>query len=280
MPGVLPISTDTLTAMDLVAGEKITDAPADADERCARARTLFRSLILAPLFSTMEAPPFHGDPHAGNLLASNGAGASGRARIGLVDWSLSGTLHRRQRSRLMALMRGIVADDATAMERAARAMAAASDEQGREKDAALQPAIRGITARSDYRCGSICGRTFTLIDGLVLAGISFPADLMLFRKTFFTLDGVIADLDPDFDMDGVMIVEMARLLAAEMPLRWVALLFPFADRPENYRTLTSNGDLRWLMGRLLLDLCRRGTRLTSGMAIGGIRTLFPFAASQ
>ncbi len=280
VPGLLPISTDTLTAMDFVAGEKITDAPADPDERCGRARTLFRSLILAPLFSTLEAPPFHGDPHAGNLLASSGNGASGRARIGLVDWSLSGTLHRRQRRRLMALMRGVAADDAAAMERAVRAMAAESDEKGRGEDAAIEPSIREITARSDYRCGSICARTFALIDGLVLAGIPFPADLMLFRKAFFTLDGVIADLDPDFDMDGVMMSEMARLLAAEMPQRWLALLFPFADRAENYRTLTSNADLRRLMGRLLLDLCRKGARLTSGMAIGGLRTVFPFAASR
>jgi ubiquinone biosynthesis protein len=265
--------------MAFLEGRKITDGPADEIDRCRLARTLFRSLILSPLFSPKEAPPFHGDPHAGNLLALPREGHSAVTRVGLVDWSLSGTLHRRRRIRLMALMRGVVAGDAAAMERALYALSEKTAD-GPAGAAAIGPAVREITATSDYRNAPIVARSFALIDGVTLAGITFPPDLMLFRKAFFTLDGVLADLDPDFDMDVVMTAEILRLLSAEMPQRWIALLLPFADRPERYRTLTSNGDLRWLMGRLLLEIARKGTRLAAGMAIGGVRSLFPFAAFQ
>lgn len=279
VPAVLPFSTEKVTAMAFMEGGKITDEPAEENRRCKLARTLFRSLILAPLFSPEEAPPFHGDPHAGNLLAFSGRDPSAVARIGLVDWSLSGTFHRRHRIRLMALMRGVVTGDAAAMERALYALSEKPAE-GTTGAAVIAPAVREITARSDYRRAAIVARTFALIDGVTLAGITFPPDLMLFRKAFFTLEGVLADLDPDFDMDVVMVADMSRLLMAEMPQRWFALLLPFADRPERYRTLTSNGDLQRLMGRLLLEIGRRGTRLASGMAIGGFRSLFPFSVLQ
>lgn len=277
VPGVLPFSTKGATAMEFVAGEKITEASADPDTRCRLARTLFKTLILSPLFSMKAEAPYHGDPHAGNLLAARD-GASGIHRVGLIDWSLSGVLHRGHRSRLMALMRSVAADDAPAMEKAVRGMMDGGAEAQAGGNGDLAASIRNIAARSEYRHAAIAARTFTLIDGLILSGVSFPPELMLFRKAFFTLDGVIADLDPDFDMDGVMIAEIARLLAAETPQRWLAWLFPVLDHPENYRTLTSNADLRQLMGRLLLDICKKGTRLTSGMAMGGFRTLFPFAA--
>lgn len=275
-PGLLPFSTNTMTAMEFLEGDKITDAPATAEECCRLARTLFKSLILMPLFSMSEASLFHGDPHAGNLLATR-ADQPTLLRVGLIDWSLSGQLSRPCRTHLVALMRGVTAGDSELMITVVRRLSAGDDSPAVvDKTDSIGPAIQDIMAGDDYRKASVTARTFAIIDGLALAGIPFPSDLMLFRKAFFTLDGVIADLDPDFDMDVVMAAELARLLAAETPQRCLAWLFPFMDRAENYRTLLSNQDLRWLMARLLADLARKGIFLTVGAAFVGVSAFFPF----
>ena len=42
-----------------------------------------------------------------------------------------------------------------------------------------------------------------LFDSLLGAGVRFPADLLLFRKSLFTIKGVVNDIDPGFSIDPV-----------------------------------------------------------------------------
>jgi ubiquinone biosynthesis protein len=70
---------------------------------------------------------------------------------------------------------------------------------------------------------------------------------MLFRKSIFTLEGVLHDLWPAFDMNAAIAQHMMALVQQEFPLRLGNLLFPLADRPENYMSLISNQDLHSLI---------------------------------
>jgi ubiquinone biosynthesis protein len=90
-------------------------------------------------------------------------------------------------------------------------------------------------------------KTFLLIEQLALEGFIFPADLMLFRKAIFTLEGVIYDLWPSFDMETATIQYMVDMIYREVPKRIGSLFFPWSDKPENYHSLISNFELNTLM---------------------------------
>lgn len=258
VPEVHPFSTEDLTAMSFMPGEKVTDAALPSSGRKRLAQNLFTTLVWSPLFSRQASPPFHGDPHAGNLFAGTSR-FMGRFPVGLIDWSLSGTLPRGRRRRLICLMLGIATGDVNAVQASVQSLSVDENKGDSGFSEKLRTAIHDITRRPEYNASGIARRAFTLVDGLAMEGFRFPADLMLFRKTFFTLEGVIADLDPDFDMDGTMRTEMTRLLVAEMPQRWTVGMFPALDRPEAFRSLLSNRDIRFLAWRLLMELVGRQT---------------------
>jgi ubiquinone biosynthesis protein len=90
-------------------------------------------------------------------------------------------------------------------------------------------------------------KTFNLLEQLTFEGFVFPADLMLFRKAIFTLEGVLYDLWPSFDMDAAIAQYLAVLITQEIPKRFSNLLFPLADRPESYPSLISNTELQSLI---------------------------------
>lgn len=71
VPRLLPFSTEAMTAMERMYGLKVTDPRA---ARPWRRPGLFlaarRALLARVLFSRDESALFHGDPHAGNLMAT------------------------------------------------------------------------------------------------------------------------------------------------------------------------------------------------------------------
>ena len=111
-----------MTAMDFLDGPKIIDADLTPEQRRQCAGVLFEALVCRPLFSPGENALFHGDPHAGNILAVPAPG-SGTPRIGLVDWSLAGRLTRRDRVDIVRLIQAIVKQDLTGIRVAVTALA-------------------------------------------------------------------------------------------------------------------------------------------------------------
>jgi ubiquinone biosynthesis protein len=245
IPERLPLSTGALTAMTYLEGPKITEAqlhPSDLRQCAAR---LFETLICKPLFSRRQASLFHGDPHAGNILAVRSA-ASDRVRIGLVDWSLAGHLGKGDRIRAAQLIQAIFKNDLSGIRRSVIAL-----HQGPQPDPQRRRQFRRRVLRlmrsSDFADRPLLGRTFKLLEHLALEGFVFPADLMLFGKAIFTLEGVLYDLWPRFDMDAAVTRHLAALMTREFPDRLRGFLAPFTDRPENYPSLISNVELHGLM---------------------------------
>lgn len=275
-PRPFAFSTPEITAMEFLSGEKITDAPREPEKRRRLARRLFTSLIWRPLFTTDPLPPFHGDPHAGNLLAHSG-GDTPDPRIGLIDWSLSGSLPRDHRSRLVMVMLGILAENREMILDGVQALSADGDEPpGAFRDQAAA-AVSRIVATSAFSDGGTARKAFVLLDGLAMEGFRFPPDLLLFRKTFFTLEGVLFDLDPAFDIDAAMMGELAGLWVQEAPQRWMSFIFPVLDRAENYPSLVSNLEIQNLARRLAMGFLQKGPALMTGIMAAAPAMVFPFS---
>ncbi len=283
IPSVLPFSKKGITAMDFITGDKVTDAKMSLSDRRKSAGMLFNALIWKPLFSSSETACFHGDPHAGNLFAAVHSSMNKSIKgvsLGLLDWSLAGTLSRADRSRIVLLMLGTASGNRALICDAVRALS-----PGEEEILELPELVAQRMASEDYQWAGNAKRTFLIIDGLSLNGLHFSKDLLLFRKAFFTLDGVIGELDPDFDMDDFMMRKMGELIAGEIPRRWISLMLRIPDRAEHYRSLISNGDLTGLAFHLAYQVMgegfRRGTDAAGRIIEGPVRLFFrPFMLTQ
>jgi ubiquinone biosynthesis protein len=267
IPQCLPFGSDVMTAMAFLDGPKITDADLDPEQRRQLAATMFEALICRPLFSRREPVLFHGDPHAGNILAVTDP-SSGEIRIGLLDWSLAGRLAKRDRVRTVRLIQAIFRKDPSGICTAVLALARAPSRDASLARSQLRAVVLGLMRSRGFQRTTLIKKTFRLLEALSHEGLVFPADLMLFRKAIFTLDGVLNDLWPSFDMDAAVIQYLTVLMAQEIPMRFGNLLFPLSDRPENYPSLISNAELHSLMVHQFAAAMRSGTRMWVDAVMG------------
>lgn len=258
IPDLIPLCEKTMTAMAYLDGDKITDADLTQAQRKACAHILMDALICRPLFATEDPALFHGDPHAGNILAI--ADSSARIlKVALLDWSLAGHLTQENRLKIVRLIQSIIIDDLSHICRSIDNLAEGATEWGILPQFGLRGIVSDLMHSEDYARLSLMKKAFWLMEQLSYEGIVFSSDLLLFRKAIFTLDGVLFDLDPQFNMDTFVLNYMAGLLADEMPLRLSNLLFSLADDPENYRSLLSNTDLQAMMTYQITTAFRRNS---------------------
>ncbi len=243
IPKLAPFSTAIMTSMEFIDGMKIGDVDLTEQQRLVLARLIFEAIICVPLFIREEQALFHGDPHAGNIMIVSGSEPE-KVNVALLDWTLAGHLSKQQRIHVMELLLGIVKNDS-------RTLACVVESLALEKDEAmdleyLTVRIETLLASEEYlACDSLC-RTFLLLETMTLDGVVFPSELILFRKSFFTLEGVLHDISNGFAMGEAMERYLAGLLIKELPQRCATWLFPVADKPEYYKTLLSNRDLQEL----------------------------------
>jgi ubiquinone biosynthesis protein len=88
-----------------------------------------------------------------------------------------------------------------------------------------------------------------LLDALAGAGIRFPPRLLLFRKAFLTLQGVLSDVYSSGSLEAALTVAALAHLAWEWPVRWCK---PWDDR--DYATHLSSADLLRVALRPLVQL--------------------------
>jgi ubiquinone biosynthesis protein len=228
VPRVLPFCTDAVTAMERVDGRKVADPQAlPAWRRPAMFLSIVRGLLSQVLFSRDESVLFHGDPHAGNLLATHDG------RLAILDWSLAGQLTTDDRVQTSQLLLGAWARDGRRITSAIATLAANPTEADlvrRHVEAAL----------AEVRWGKPPGPTWAmdLLGTLARAGVRFPPRLLLFRKALLTLQGVLSDVCPAASLEAALMAEALMRFAWEWPLRWWK---PFDDR--NYATHVSSADL-------------------------------------
>ncbi len=259
IPALLPFSSDAMTAMAYLHGPKITDAELRREQRRHLAGALFEALVCKPLFGRQALSLFHGDPHAGNILAVEDP-TTGRLQIGLLDWTLAGHLTRNDRVKTAQLIQAVIKKDLSSIRRAIEALAIDGSWDGPGRQQRFRQRVLDLIHSSAFDELSHMRKTFKLLEELAYEGFVFPADLMLFRKAIFTLEGVVDDLCPGFDMDAAVMRHMTALITQELPTRIGNLFFPLADRSDNYPSLISNTELQSLLVHQYIEAVGIGYR--------------------
>ncbi|HNW33843.1 MAG TPA: AarF/UbiB family protein [Candidatus Ozemobacteraceae bacterium] len=219
IPALFPFSTPSVTAMERLDGVPLPEVAADRFVRRKLASQAFRALIIAPMLSDSDQALIHGDPHAGNLLALPVSGGTGWA-IGVIDWSQAGILDRRHRRGLRDLMMGFMLCESRILKGALAVLFASSGSAAR-----LEGHIRTTLGSRPRNAGDAFEASLTLIDRLVMDGFRFPKNLLLFRKAWFTLRGVLLQLDPGFDPRPELLAAIGRRVIRDLPRR-VLRCFP------------------------------------------------------
>ncbi len=211
VPALFPFSNSAVTAMERLYGKKITDAtPGDAVRREQWARAIAKALVAEPMFSPRENAVFHSDPHAGNLLA----GPEGR--LGILDWSLAGHLDRRTRELLVQVLLAALTRRPELLEDAIRNFSPSSRSSTEAFRPIVESSLRGL------RWGEPPGACWLtdLLDNLVLqAQLPLQPGLLLFRKTWLSVEGVLWDL---LGSNESMRRVMDETIMASFLERWVA----------------------------------------------------------
>ncbi len=233
IPEVFAFSTPRLTAMQRIDGTKVTDAPMLSPAgRHKLANLLVRALIAQPLWSEADNSLFHADPHAGNLFAMPDG------RLAILDWSLVGRLHKKDRIALTQILIGALTADAG---RICEAIGVLAD--GRVDERALVELVSARTSGLNRGAWPGMSWLMELMDAAVTqARCRFSGDLVIYRKVMQTLEGVIPDVSPACRADRVLTAALLRQLAGEWGER--AISFPFT---RQFATHLSNLDLTQLM---------------------------------
>jgi ubiquinone biosynthesis protein len=159
--------------------------------------------------------------------------ATPEGRLAVLDWSLTGRLMADDRVRLVQVLVGGLAQDAARVAGAVAGLARERADEGlirRHVAAALAELPRFRLPGPSWAMG--------LLDALAGAGVRFPPRLLLFRKTFLTLEGVLSDVCPLGSLETALTATALAHLAWEWPLRWWKL-----PDDRDYATHLSSADL-------------------------------------
>jgi ubiquinone biosynthesis protein len=253
VPRVLPFCTDTMTAMERIDGSKVTEPQATGIwQRPALFHSMVRALLSGVLFSRDESVLFHGDPHAGNLMATKDG------RLAILDWSLAGRLTDSDRVQLAQVLLGGWALDTIRIAHAVAGLAS----PGADEDLIRRHVEAALVGQRWYQPPGPAW-VIGLLDALTRAGVRFPPRLLLFRKTYLTLQGVLSDVCPFCSLEGALMAEALVQLAWEWPLRWWK---PLASR--NYGTHVSSEDLVQLALRPSAGLVQAWRQICSNPITG------------
>ena len=188
---IAPLCTETVTALSEEHGLKVTNAATRVSMTARRkiAEQLVEALIAVPLLSASSAAVFHGDPHAGNLLYNR------RTReLVILDWALRERLGREQRRHLALLFLMVTLRDPAGVFNEIIALA---QHRPRSASQVFQRTHQVIIEFLDGMPASSlpsAADAMRLLESVAVAGVKFPAALIILSKVMFTLEGILGDL--------------------------------------------------------------------------------------
>ena len=255
VPRLIPLlSTPTITALTLERGKKVTEVRVRPAELRARvAERLAEALIAAPAFSLDKDSMFHADPHAGNVLYDRR-----RDELVILDWALTERLTREQRKSIVLMVMMMVLRDADGLVSAIAKLCQVRSAYEREEMRIIRAHVEGRL--NELTLTQIPGPVdaMELLDEIAFEGIRFPAALLMFRKAFFTLDGVLEDIaGTEVRLDRVM----ARYALAHWQDVLGSLLTLFSLRDW----ITLDWSALTLSSRLLTSELQRRLRVLAGL---------------
>ncbi len=274
IPQLLPMKTSSVTGMEFLDGLKVTIAANRFPESRRRiAELVLDKLVISVLFNMHDEALFHADPHAGNLFYSKE-----NDELVLFDWGLSCTLKRSNRCELVQLILGFILNDQKRTINATRNLTEGKLTEGQV--IIIERKVLGIFMSLPKFPLVRLEPLTRLLDELILEGIRFPAELLMFRKSLFTLLGVLHDIDSEFNIDWHLTRSLFGQVIREVPNRLTHSPWSY-----NYPTQITTWDLRNVILRLSQTAAQLGIELTQLLAQFGLEKAtealynsgFPFA---
>jgi len=199
VPGlILPLCTDTITAMTYEPGTKVTAAYRnDQQKRKQLTRQIVEALVAVPLFSAEQDVLFHADPHAGNLYVDQQA-----QQLILYDWALTGRLSVDERRHIIFLFLALYLRDENLLLQTVQGLA--RNKLSPQRQDRMKTVVHEFVFEyNPYQLPSMHD-VLSLTDAMLLLGVRFSSALMLFRKVLLTLDGVLHDISDDVAMETIL----------------------------------------------------------------------------
>jgi ubiquinone biosynthesis protein len=198
-------TTSRVLTLERVRGIKISDIGAldaagiDRRDLAVRAATLLCTMIFEDGF-------FHADPHPGNLFVE----ADGR--IGLIDFGMVGVIDDRLRGQLVRALVAVTRKDADRLTRAVLDICGQTQPRDRQ---ALRSSLDGLVRRYAARPLAEIPASDVIaevIDILRTHHLPLPREMALLLKVVAMVDGLGRQLDPEFDLWGVLTPFIRRLV--------------------------------------------------------------------
>ena len=242
VPELYPLSTEHVTFMGFIHGQKITDAfPGQPQARARLARRLVDILTLDVLLSPYEEALFHGDPHAGNVFHVLDY-PQDLDRIALLDWGLSGAFSREQRAQLMQLFLGVRLNHAKRLKNNIGALIEGEDWATPEGQEVISIIVEETLAEKGQ------GRIFDVLAQLMSTaaqrGYKIRFNIGLFIKSQITVGGILFELDPELNQDKYLMDRISGQVFKETPKRLLYTLWFPAWNSHSYPTQLSNEDVK------------------------------------
>ncbi len=209
------LSTDEITAMSVERGSKVTEARRlHPLQRRRLASELVAFLVAHPIFSPEQDALFHADPHAGNLFFDETAN-----EVIVLDWSLTARLNREDRRQVGRLIMAMIFRDQGGVLDAILALSHSSGRADPATGAIVDREVKAFFASLPFVASLTTMDAMRLLELVGVAGVRFPASLVMVRKVLFTLDGVLHDvIGGEVRLDNVISREfVARFAKPSLP---------------------------------------------------------------
>lgn len=188
---IRPLCTSAITAISEEPGVKITDAVAhmSAAQRRRVAEQVIEALVAVPLLACDGHAIFHADPHAGNLLYNESS-----EELIILDWALTERLSAEQQRQMGLLWLMLMLRDAAGVSRQVMALRNGAAECKESDAAQITADVNRFLDQLPLTRLPNSMDAMRLLDRIALAGVQFPAPLIMWRKALFTLDGILHEI--------------------------------------------------------------------------------------
>jgi ubiquinone biosynthesis protein len=236
---------ETILAMELVEGIKITDLPRLL-EAGLDPQTIARNGANAILKQVLIHGFFHGDPHPGNIFILEGN------KVCFLDFGMVGRIDEDLKFQLVDLLMAILQRDVEKVITLLLYSGDLTDEiDTRNLKRDLSEFIDDYYEIPLHEINA--GRMLTeFIEILNCYRIKFPSDLMLLAKALITIEGIGRQLDPEFNMISHLKPFMETLLSDRIT--------PASISREMVRTVQAYGALAKNLPRDLKEFINRVNR--------------------
>jgi ubiquinone biosynthesis protein len=192
VPTLIPqFCTSRLTAMSEEPGVKVTSAAVhlSKDRREHLAQQMVEALVAFPLLSRQASAMFHADPHAGNLLYDRKSN-----ELVILDWALAERLNREQRRHLMLLFLAVAFRNPAAACQSIELLSEGAAGRRLRDRVLIHGAAEHFFDELPVAQLPRAVDAMALLEKVAMAGVRFPASLIMFSKVLFTLDGILDDI--------------------------------------------------------------------------------------